>query len=302
MPGYIRISRDVFEDPAFASVRFPRPWALIDLIQLARYKSGSEFYNGRYIALERGQLCKSVRWLAQRWRWDEKTVSSFLRDLEIGGIISYKFPHSKGGVTNIISISNYDCFGDDSVIDSHIESHIDSSTDSNTYNIEKKEIKEQKNKEIKEKEETKVPPQKKPSVPYEDVLKLWNGTMKKVPKIRSLTQERKNKIKLRVSEMGGWDEAKQTLALCFQKIEESDFCNGSTGRWMASFDWFFENDKNWLKVYEGNYDNRTAKTPLEDLQEKIAKADAYFDERYGYADTTPGGVPTGGWFDSPDEQ
>lgn len=132
MAGYILINRDLFDDPAFTSVRFPRPWAVIDLVQMARFKPGTEFVNGRYVSLERGQLCKSVRYLAQRWKWDEKTVSSFLKELSIGGFISFKFPHSKGGLTNIISIVNYNSLASDSHSDSGADSNSKSNTDSDS--------------------------------------------------------------------------------------------------------------------------------------------------------------------------
>ena len=40
------------------------------------------------------------------------------------------------------------------------------------------------------------------------------------------------------------------------KMQASHFLRGDNKRgWKASFDWLFENDKNWVKVYEGNYDN-----------------------------------------------
>ena len=41
----------------------------------------------------------------------------------------------------------------------------------------------------------------------------------------------------------------------FDRLERSDFCKGSTG-WKATFDWLMSNDSNWVKVMEGNYDNR----------------------------------------------
>ena len=39
--------------------------------------------------------------------------------------------------------------------------------------------------------------------------------------------------------------------------------------WVANFDWVFENEKNWVKVSEGNYDNKrgggsnTAQKPVQ---------------------------------------
>ena len=137
-------------------------------------------------------------------------------------------------------------------------------------------------------------------IDYASVFMLWNNTMvRNIPRITKMTPGRKEKVRQRVSEMGGWKEAKNVIPECFKKINASDFCNGSTG-WTASFDWFFANDKNWTKVLEGNYDNRRGKTAFEQMQEEIAKADAYYEQRYGAAG--PYGNPAGGWGNGTDEQ
>ena len=125
-----------------------------------------------------------------------------------------------------------------------------------------------------------------------------------VKKIVGLSVSRKEKIKLRIDEMGGWEQACATLATCFRKINESDFCNGKGDKkWVASFDWFFINDKNWTKVIEGNYDNMKETTPLDKLSENIAKADEYYEQRYrGYGGASAYGNPAGRRSDGPDEQ
>lgn len=136
---------------------------------------------------------------------------------------------------------------------------------------------------------------------YELVMVLWNSSAKRsIPKVKAMSPARKEKVKLRVKEMGGWAKAKETLAECFQKIGESDFCNGATGKWVATFDWFFDNEKNWMKVLEGNYDNRQEKSQLEVLADNIKKADEYYASRYGHA--SPYGNQAGGREDGPDEQ
>jgi len=141
-------------------------------------------------------------------------------------------------------------------------------------------------------------------IDYNAVVQMWNGTMSRnVPKITKVTPGRMDKIKLRVNnDMGGWKNAKGILEECFQRINASDFCNGeNTNHWTATFDWFFSNDKNWTKVMEGNYDNRRGKTDLEKMHDEIAKADAYYEQRYGKP-AGPNGNPAGRGYDGPDEQ
>lgn len=109
MAGYVKIPRDLFEDSSLTSVRFPRPWAMIDLIQMAKFKESQECVNGKYITLKRGQLCKSIRQLANRWGWNERTVMRFLDSLVSTTMITLSVQHA----SNIISINNYDQYNDE---------------------------------------------------------------------------------------------------------------------------------------------------------------------------------------------
>ena len=127
---------------------------------------------------------------------------------------------------------------------------------------------------------------------------------RKVPKIKTLSETRKEKIRLRVAEMGGWESAKEIIEECFRKINESEYCNGENNQvWVTTFDWFFINDKNWLKVYEGNYDNRQRKTRLEQYAELAQKGHEYYSsQRYGYGKSNPFGNTQSGGDNGPDEQ
>jgi len=141
-----------------------------------------------------------------------------------------------------------------------------------------------------------------PPVEYGEILNLWNVTMARcIPKVRDLSGKRKENVKRRVFEMGGWPNALKQMGECFRKLNDSDFCNGKTG-WTASFDWFFANGTNWRKVLEGNYDNRREKTQLDALSENIAMADAYYEQRFGNPGAGANGNPAGSREDGPDEQ
>ena len=161
-------------------------------------------------------------------------------------------------------------------------------------------------KSIKKEGDIKISPKKEsqPDTPYDEILKLWNENAKRnIPKVRMLSQARKDKVRLRIKEMGGIEEAMKTLPECFKKIADSDFCNGSSGKWTATWDWFFDNDKNWVKVLEGNYDNRQAKSRVEQLAELSQKGHEFYSgQRYGYGGSSPYGNPQGGGDDGPDEQ
>lgn len=93
----------------------------------------------------------------------------------------------------------------------------------------------------------------------EKVKENWNETCKSFAKVTVISKSRKVKIKARVQEMGGEDKAMEVLDELFRKMETCDFLKGSNNNnWKATFDWVFDNDKNWLKVIEGNYDSKAA--------------------------------------------
>jgi DNA-binding transcriptional regulator YhcF (GntR family) len=92
-------------------------------------------------------------------------------------------------------------------------------------------------------------------VDFNAIVAMYHAECLSFPRIIKLSEARKTKIRIRLDEMKG---DLQIIKKVFQKLEESKFCRGDnkTG-WKASFDWVFENEKNWVKVYEGNYDNKT---------------------------------------------
>lgn len=90
---------------------------------------------------------------------------------------------------------------------------------------------------------------------YGAILELWNATCTSLAKITKMTDGRRRKVKARLGEMGG--DPMETLRTLFAKVQASDFCKGGNKHgWRVSFDWLFENSNNWVKVMEGNYDNK----------------------------------------------
>lgn len=110
--------------------------------------------------------------------------------------------------------------------------------------------KEGKGKEGKGKEEERITPN--------GVVELWNSTCLSLPSVSKLTDSRQRKIKTRLAEMGKTaEEQENALRALFEKIQGTPFLKGDNDRqWKASFDWVFENDKNWIKVMEGAYEKK----------------------------------------------
>lgn len=84
---------------------------------------------------------------------------------------------------------------------------------------------------------------------------LWNETLGDIlPKIKSISGARKKKLLMRTKSK----EFVESFPEILSKIKASDFLTGKNDKnWRVSFDWIIENDGNWLKIIEGNYDNGT---------------------------------------------
>ena len=86
----------------------------------------------------------------------------------------------------------------------------------------------------------------------DQVKDYWN-TKTNLPAVRLLTTKRKNKLITRFKEA----IFSENWQLIIDKVSDSSFCTGnnSTG-WKAVFDWLIHDEGNYMKVLEGNYDDR----------------------------------------------
>lgn len=93
--------------------------------------------------------------------------------------------------------------------------------------------------------------EKKESVNYQKIVDSFNKTCTSLPKVCSLTEKRKRAIKLILKK-----HSLKELEMVFKKVEDSDFLNGNSDKWSgATFDWILK-ESNFIKVMEGNYDNK----------------------------------------------
>lgn len=103
MQGYIKLHRQIIENDLYFSERFTRLQAWIDLLLLASHKERTVIIRGNVINITAGQLCYSQLSLAERWKWNFKTVRKFLTYLEKQQMVAIKIDN----VTTIISIQNW---------------------------------------------------------------------------------------------------------------------------------------------------------------------------------------------------
>lgn len=97
----------------------------------------------------------------------------------------------------------------------------------------------------------------------QNVVDFWNRTVAEtqstLPQVLTLSDKRKKKMRIRWKEFKKVGDPVEVCRTIFTKVCTSKFCQGDnkTG-WSADFDWVFTNGENWVKVYEGNYDNKPA--------------------------------------------
>lgn len=235
------------------------------------------------ITVKRGQLITSNATMRQDLRLSEQQIRTCIKRLISTGEITYKSTNRYV----IITICNYDKYQETGnlINEQNNEQTNNQSTDEqrsiNDQSTTSKEYKNIRSKEyniIDIKQESgsndqlpassdeatasKTDKPKTEKLPAKEIKEMWNTTCTSFPKLFTISENRKNKMRLRIEEMGGVENALPLLKQIFEKMQQSKFLKGENKRgWKASFDWLFENDKNWVKVFEGNYEeNKPAGT------------------------------------------
>jgi hypothetical protein len=100
------------------------------------------------------------------------------------------------------------------------------------------------------------------AVPYQAIKRLYNTICVDLPNVRKLSQSRKRHIKARWKEkpdIKWWERF-------FKRVQNSDFLTGRSMsqkyNFKASFDWVMK-QSNFIKINEGQYDNRRRNPNLE---------------------------------------
>ena len=104
--GWIKLYRQLGDHPLWTAERFTRGQAWMDLLMLANFEPGVIRVRGIEIHLNRGDVGWSKLHLAKRWKWNRRTVGSFLGDLVRRKMIHIRISR----LTTVISITNYETY------------------------------------------------------------------------------------------------------------------------------------------------------------------------------------------------
>jgi hypothetical protein len=116
MSGFYKMHRGWQDADVFGSAEYSERDAWIWLIESACWQPKGTRIKGETVALSRGQMSFSVRFLAVKWRWSKSRVDRFLKRLTAENMISTcskigtTAGHAAGQGQSIITICNYDIY------------------------------------------------------------------------------------------------------------------------------------------------------------------------------------------------
>jgi hypothetical protein len=103
--GVFGVDRGVWDHPLFQERKsFSRMQAWLWLLSEAAWKPRRVRFAGQTIAIHRGQIAHSIRFMAKAWRWEQTKVVRFLSDLKTETMIATE---TATGIT-VTTICNYD--------------------------------------------------------------------------------------------------------------------------------------------------------------------------------------------------
>lgn len=106
-------------------------------------------------------------------------------------------------------------------------------------------------------ESVEIKPKDKPKDIHTPVVERYNRICVSLPKVTAITDKRKKIINARLKQYSMVE-----IEEVFMLAEASDFLKGTNGKWNANFDWLM-NENNFVKVLEGNYNNKITNTHIE---------------------------------------
>lgn len=98
--GWIKLDRQLQEHWLWEG-RFSKGQAWIDLLLLANHDDVKTPYKGEIITCKRGDVNRSMLYLAERWGWSRKAVKHFLDLLEKDGMVTTKVTTNRTVITLI---------------------------------------------------------------------------------------------------------------------------------------------------------------------------------------------------------
>lgn len=260
MNGWIKLHRELQENPLWQDKPFSKGHAWIDLLLSANH-SEKEFLIGSTVEkIERGNLITSELKLMERWGWSKNKVRRFLDYLQKENMIE-KSTNRKRTAINIVNYGIYQNSQTEKEPQKNRKrTDNEPPTDCERATEEPQTIHKQESNNVKNDKESKNERTEEViTAEVEDVsrseiqtiLEAWNELqsygIKPVSRLKSGTK-RYSSLLARIKEYNA-----PTVLSAIENIKRSNFLQGKNNRgWVVTFDWFVL-PNNFPKVLEGNY-------------------------------------------------
>ena len=106
--GFVVADRDLFQHPIWLDEPFTKGQAWMDLIALANHQNTTLYVRGKSIEGKRGEVNRSYRFLAKRWKWSVDKVRRFIAFLEAEQMVRHETRQRE----TVITLCNYCYFQD----------------------------------------------------------------------------------------------------------------------------------------------------------------------------------------------
>lgn len=104
--GWIKLYRSIEDHWLWQDEKFNYQSAWIDILLMVNHEPKKIHVSNEIIEIQAGQRWTSIRQLAQRWRWSEKKVLSFLKLLQSDGMI-YKESTPNGTLLTVVNYGDF---------------------------------------------------------------------------------------------------------------------------------------------------------------------------------------------------
>ena len=249
--GVFAVDRGIFTDPDFADEPFTEREAFMWLVSEAAWKDHARRGSAGRIELKRGEVCHSVRFMAEAWKWSKSRVDRFMKRAILRGMLSCENRDSN----QVYLVCNYNKFQRVSLPEwdssgtaagqqrDRLEDreNIEDNISSFHSEIDVSKPKSAKN-------------QNEDDFVIGEAFSVYNeyAELASWPKAAKLTSPRRSSMKARIAEAGGLDGWKAAM----ERAVKSPLLTGQNERgWRADLDFFLQ-AKSFTKLLEGSYDSR----------------------------------------------
>lgn len=120
--GFVKLYRDLADSEFWLKERFTKAQAWIDLLMMAQGVSNVDWSEGKLKNFEAGTVYMPIEQLAERWKWNRRTVTHYLKTLAEKGMATTV---SRKMVGTQIKIENWGTYQGKQESALHMEMHME---------------------------------------------------------------------------------------------------------------------------------------------------------------------------------